>query len=336
VARPFLALLLLLLAGASKVQAAVPVPPRPEARVTDLTGTLSRGERERLEAKLAAFERETTHQVAVLIVPSLEGEPIESLGHRIAATWKLGQAGKDNGVLLLIAKSDRRLRIEVGYGLEGVLPDGKAGAIIREVIAPRFRRGEFAGGIDAGVEAIMAVTRGAVVPEAGRSPRTSRGPWSALPLLVAAAALALAFSYPLLRRLPDTLFWAGNGLGGAALAGFPLADPAFWWSSLLGLIGVVLGTVGSAGIAEKHRCPDGPHWLDITRKPTRRGTELVAYDCPVCGYQRVDRVAQAVGNGGWFMGPGWTSGGGWSGGGDFGGFSGGGGDFGGGGASGSW
>jgi uncharacterized protein len=339
VTRPFLALLLFthLLAGLPEALAAVEVPSKPPARVTDLTRTLSRGDLERLEAKLAAFERETTHQLAVLIMPSLEGEAIESLGHRIAATWKLGQAGKDNGVLLLIAKSDRKLRIEVGYGLEGVLPDGKAGAIIREVIAPRFRRGEFTGGIEAGVEAIMAVTRSAVTPEAGRRPdRAARLFASLLPLLVAAVALALAFSYPLLRRFPDTLFWTGNGLGAAALVGFFLIDPAAWWSSLVGLIGVALGAVGSAGIAERHHCPAGPHWLDITRKPTRRGIELVAYDCPVCGYQRVDRMALAVGSGEWFSGPGWTSGGSWGSGGGFGGFSGGGGDFGGGGASGSW
>ena len=159
---------------------------------------------------------------------------------------------------------------------------------------------------------------------------------SALPLLIAAAALALALFYPILRRLPDTLFWAGNGLGAAALLGFLLIDPAAWWSSLLGLIGVALGALGSVGVAERHHCPAGPHWLDIKRKPARGGAELVSYDCPVCGYRRIDRVALAAGNGEWFSGPSWTAGGGWGSGGGFEGFSGGGGDFGGGGASGSW
>ncbi len=330
-------LLLSLLTGVS-LGLAVEVPPRPPARVTDLTGTLSRGEHDRLEAKLAAFERETTHQVAVLIISSLEGEPIESLGHRIAASWKLGQAGKDNGVLLLIAKGDRRLRIEVGYGLEGVLPDGKTGAIIREVISPRFSRGEFAAGIEAGVEAIMTETRGAVIPEAGRRPaKTAGARASNLPLLIAAAALALAFAYPLLRRLPDTLFWGGSSLGAAALVGFLLFHPGAWWTSLLGLVGVALGTLWSVGLAERHHCPAGPHWLDIRRRPAK-GAELVSYACPVCGYRRVDRVAlAAAGAAGWFIGPGWTSGGGsWGSGGEIGGFSGGGGGFGGGGASGSW
>lgn len=334
--RPVLAVLFLLsLAAVLEAQAAVEVPARPAARVTDLTGTLSRDELSRLEAKLAAFERETSHQVAVLIIPSLEGEPIEPLSHRIGASWKLGQAGKDNGILLLIAKADRRLRIEVGYGLEGVLPDGKAGAIIREVIAPRFRRGDFAGGIEAGVETIMAVTRGAVVAEAGRRPEKPAGALGAvLPLLVAAAAVALALSYPLLRRLPDALFWLGSGLGGAALLGFLLIDAAAWGSSLVGLIGIAVSTVGSAGIAERHRCPVGRHWLEITRSPASGRHELITYACPACPYRRVDRVARAAaGNGGWFAGPGWTSGSGWGGGG---GFSGGGGDFGGGGASGSW
>ncbi|MEK7879020.1 MAG: TPM domain-containing protein, partial [candidate division NC10 bacterium] len=255
----------------------------------------------------------------------------------IAAGWKLGQAGKDNGVLLLIAKGDKRLRIEVGYGLEGVLPDGKTGAIIREVISPRFSRGEFAAGIEAGVEAIMTETRGAVIPEAGRRPaKTAGARASNLPLLIAAAALALAFAYPLLRRLPDTLFWGGSSLGAAALVGFLLFHPGAWWTSLLGLVGVALGTLWSVGLAERHHCPAGPHWLDIRRRPAK-GAELVSYACPVCGYRRVDRVAlAAAGAAGWFIGPGWTSGGGWGSGGGTGGFSGGGGGFGGGGASGSW
>jgi len=326
-----------LLIGAAPWLGAVEIPSRPPARVTDLTGTISPEERDRLEAKLAAFERETTHQVAVLIIPSLEGEDIESLGHRIAAGWKLGQVGKDNGVLLLIAKGDQRLRIEVGYGLEGVLPDGKTGAIIREVIAPRFRRGEFAQGIEAGVEAIIAETRGAAIPEAGQRPgKTAAARASAIPLLVAAAALATVFAYPLLRRLPNMLFWTGAGFGAAALVGFLLVYPGAWWTSLFGLVGLALGTLWSVGIAERHRCPAGRHWLDVRRRRAR-DVELVSYDCPVCGYRRVDRVAlAAAGTAGWFIGSGWTSGGGWGSGGGTGGFSGGGGDFGGGGASGSW
>ena len=326
-----------LLIGAAPGLAVVEVPPRPSARVTDLTGTLSPGERDRLEAKLAAFERETTHQVAVLIIPSLGEEDIESLGHRIAAGWKLGQTGKDNGVLLLIAKGDRKLRIEVGYGLEGVLPDGKTGTIIREVIAPRFRRGEFAQGIEAGVDAIMAETRGAAIPEAGPRPgKTAGTPVSALPLLVTAIALLIVLAYPLLRRLPDALFWTGAGLGAAGLVSFLLVYPGAWWTSLWGLVGLALGTLWSVGIAERHHCPAGPHWLDIRRRPAS-GAELVSYACPVCGYRRVDRVAlAAAAAGGWFIGPGWTSGGGFGSGGGIGGFSGGGGDFGGGGASGSW
>ena len=329
--------LLSLLTGAWGVRAAVNIPPKPAARVTDLTGTLARAEQARVEAKLAAFERETTHQIAVLVIPSLEGEPIDVLSHQIATSWKLGQAGKDNGILFLIATRDRKLRIEVGYGLEGVLPDGKAGAIIREVIAPRFRQGQFATGIEAGVDAIMAATRGAVIPESGKRPGgTPRRAFPPVPLLFAGAVLALVFSYPLFRRLPDALFWGGTGLGASALLGFLLIEPGAWWASLLGLIGVALGTLGSAGIADRHHCPAGRHWLDIQRKPGRRGVDLVSYHCPVCGYRRVDQVALASAGAGWFIGPGWTSGSGTGSGGDIGGFSGGGGDFGGGGASGSW
>lgn len=139
---------------------ALEVPEKPAGWVTDLTGTLSHDEIMALNRKLAAFERETTNQIAVLLIPSLEGDSLEDYSIRVAEKWKVGQKGKNNGVILLIVKNDRRIRIEVGYGLEGVLPDAMAGAIIRQEIAPRFRVGQFYQGIDAGLDAIMAVTRG--------------------------------------------------------------------------------------------------------------------------------------------------------------------------------
>ena len=111
-------------------------------------------------------------------------------------------------------------------------------------------------------------------------------------------------------------FWLGSGLSGAVLAGLLLIEPAVWGSSLVGLIGIAVSMVGSAGIAERHRCPVGRHWLEITRSPASGRHELITYACPACPYRRVDRVARAAaGNGGWFAGPGWTSGSGWGGGG---------------------
>ena len=155
----------LFLAGIFAVLSCLPVlalvvPDRPSGRVTDRTGTLTRDQILRLEQKLAAFERETTNQIAVLLIPSLEGDSLEDYSIRLAEKWKIGQQGRNNGVILLIVKNDRKLRIEVGYGLEGALPDALAGTIIRNEISPRFREGQFYQGIDAGVNAVIAATKG--------------------------------------------------------------------------------------------------------------------------------------------------------------------------------
>ncbi|HSD60573.1 MAG TPA: YgcG family protein, partial [Burkholderiales bacterium] len=145
------------------LRAEVPVPPL-QARVTDLTRTLSGGQQAALERRLAAFEQKKGSQVAVLIVPSTRPETIEQYAIRVAEQWKLGRKGVDDGALLLVAKDDREVRIEVGYGLEGVLPDATAKRIISEVIVPRFRQGDFAGGIDAGVGRMISVIEGEPLP----------------------------------------------------------------------------------------------------------------------------------------------------------------------------
>lgn len=126
----------------------------------DRTGTLTRDQITALERKLAAFERETTNQIAVLLIPSLEGDSLEDYSIRLAEKWKIGQQGRNNGVILLIVKNDRKLRIEVGYGLEGALPDALGGTIIRNEIAPRFKAGQFLQGIEAGIDSIIAATKG--------------------------------------------------------------------------------------------------------------------------------------------------------------------------------
>ncbi len=134
----------------------LPVPPL-AARVTDLTQTLSPGDAGALDAKLAAWEQRTGNQLAVLIVPTTKPEPIEAYAIRVADAWKVGRKGRDNGALLVVAKDDKKLRIEVGYGLEGSLTDVTAKRIIAETIAPQFRQGQFAAGINAGVDQIVAV-----------------------------------------------------------------------------------------------------------------------------------------------------------------------------------
>lgn len=113
-----------------------------------------------MESKLASFEAETTNQIVVAIFPSLEGESLEDYSIRLAEKWKIGQKGKDNGIILLIFPNDRRLRIEVGYGLEASVPDAYASRIIEEKLKPNFRSGSFYAGIDQAVDALMAATRG--------------------------------------------------------------------------------------------------------------------------------------------------------------------------------
>lgn len=139
------------------------IPPL-KARVTDLTRTLSKNEAAQLEQKLANFESKKGSQVAVLIVPTTHPESIEQYAIRVVEAWQLGRKGVDDGVLVLVAKNDRTLRIEVGYGLEGVLPDAKAKRIIEEVIVPAFSRGDFAGGLQAGVEQILRIIEGESLP----------------------------------------------------------------------------------------------------------------------------------------------------------------------------
>ncbi len=133
-------------------------------RVNDNAGVLSEGTRQALSERLKAYEEKTTNQVVVLTVSSLEGESVEDYAVAVFNAWKLGQKGKDNGVLVLVAPNDRSMRIEVGYGLEGTLTDGAAGSIIRNAMAPRFRSGDFDGGVEAGVDAILTVLQTGTAP----------------------------------------------------------------------------------------------------------------------------------------------------------------------------
>jgi uncharacterized protein len=147
----------LLLAASAHGEADVPLL---SGRITDNASLLSPETTARLSALLKSHEDSTSNQVAVLTIPSLEGEPIESYSIRVAETWKLGTKEKDNGVLLIVARDDRKVRIEVGRGLEGNLPDITAGRIIRNVMIPHFKTGDYDAGISAGVEAILASLQG--------------------------------------------------------------------------------------------------------------------------------------------------------------------------------
>lgn len=153
-----LALALALLAGALVGLARAEFSfPELSGRVVDAAGILDAGQRAALEAKLAAQEAKTTDQFVVATVPSLDGTSVEDYGNRLFRHWQLGQAEKNNGVLLLVAPNERKVRIEVGYGLEGVLPDAVASTIVQTAIIPAFRSGDFAAGIDKGADAIIEI-----------------------------------------------------------------------------------------------------------------------------------------------------------------------------------
>jgi len=156
------ALVLLLATGAGAADL-VAVPPL-KARVTDLTGTLSAQQIGALDGDLRAFEQKKGSQIAVLMLPSTQPETIEQYSIRVADSWKIGRAKADDGVILLVAKNDQKLRIEVGYGLEGAIPDVVAKRVIREVIAPHFLANDFYGGIRAGTQALMQLIDGEPLP----------------------------------------------------------------------------------------------------------------------------------------------------------------------------
>ncbi|MCP8467427.1 YgcG family protein [Pseudomonas sp. ZM23] len=161
----------LLLCWTALLQAApVAIPPL-NARVTDLTQTLGSAQRAQLESQLAGLEQRKGAQLAVLMLPTTGEDSIEDYAVRAFEQWKLGRKGVDDGVLLVIAKNDRALRIEVGYGLEGTITDVQAGRIIRDAIVPRFKTGDFAGGVQAGVDNLIAL----IDPPANAAPQDQPG-----------------------------------------------------------------------------------------------------------------------------------------------------------------
>ena len=164
---------LVLLLGRAAV--ALEVPPL-TGRVSDLAGLLAPAERARLDEKLSAYERATGHQFAVLLVPSLEGEPLEDYTMRVVEAWKLGRAHGDDGLLLFVALAERRFRIEVGYGLEGVVTDALAAQVERNVLAPAFREKRYGEGVEAALDLLMRAAGGeAVAPQAGGGEHGGRG-----------------------------------------------------------------------------------------------------------------------------------------------------------------
>ena len=176
--RPRAIALAALLLAAAAGHASVDVPFL-AGHVNDTANLLESEQRDRVEATLAEIETATGAQVVILTIDSLDGESIEDFSIRVAGTWKLGQRDKDNGVLVVVAKDDRKMRIEVGYGLEAVLTDALSSRIVDEVMRPRFRAGDFAGGIEAAADTIGGLIRGedALPAEAVGSQSVRDAPW---------------------------------------------------------------------------------------------------------------------------------------------------------------
>jgi uncharacterized protein len=202
---------LALLLGALAIRAEVAVPPL-TARVTDLTGTLSGEAITRIEAKLVNLEARRGSQVAVLIVPTTQPEEIEQFGIRVEDAWKLGRKGVDDGAYLIVAKNDRRVRIEVGYGLEGALPDAIANRIITETITPHFKLGDYDGGVEAGIDQIISVVNGEPLPEPDRKWEHHGGLGNLLPFLLVIVFVASGVLRAVFGRLFGSV--ATGGLAG--------------------------------------------------------------------------------------------------------------------------
>ncbi|MEW6061851.1 MAG: TPM domain-containing protein [Bacteroidota bacterium] len=193
--------------------------------VTDLTNTLSRSEYYDLRRQIIQFEDSTSNQIAIMIIPSLEGNEIRDLGIKILEKSKLGQKGKDNGVLILVAKDDRKMSIEVGYGLEGVLTDALCDQIIRNDIRPRFKEDDYFGGLSAGISSITEVIKGEYT--AGKKKRNGSD-WIPVMfvlgvILFAGIAAARGRRYSISSRGHrgyNNWWWGGGGFGSGSGGGF--------------------------------------------------------------------------------------------------------------------
>ena len=307
-------LLLLALAGPA---AALEVPYL-SGRVNDHAGLLSPAASAELETKLRDFEKRSGHQVALLTVPSLEGDSLEDFSLKVSRTWALGHKGVNDGVLFLVSKNDRKLRIEVGHGLEGDFPDALAGRIIQDEVVPRFRGGDFEGGLRAGVDSIIGTLDKTYSPppRRSRSSSSSGEGFSGMGDSLLEKIMISAFVFGIL-GLFEFVGIVAPGMGWFLyffLIPFWASFPMAIWGAKIGMGCLLAHLIGFPFV--KSMLPMTPWGRNIKTK----GGNKVFYG---------NTEMFTIGGGG-----GWSSGG--DSGGDSGGFSGGGGSFGGGGSSGSW
>ena len=233
--------------------AALDVPPL-TGRIVDLAHVLPSSTVESLTAQLAAHETQSSNQVAVLIVPSLEGGSLEEFSHLVATTWKLGQKGTDNGVLLLVAMKERKVRIEVGYGLEGVLTDARSAHIIRNEIVPRFRAGDMAGGVTGGIDAIIKTIEGTYQASEKAAPRQESDVIGKV-LVAVIVGVLVGLVFMNVHRMIGSL--AGAGIS-TVLA--PWLVPALMASGITLVLLLMIGASGTGGRRSRYNGMDDWMW----------------------------------------------------------------------------
>ncbi len=239
--------LCLLLVWSGLAQAEVAVPPL-TGRVVDLTGSLSVTVKESLETQLRAYEDNKGSQLAVLIVPTTSPEEIEQYSIRVVDQWKLGRKKVDDGVLFIVSKDDRKMRIEVGRGLEGILQDITSSRIIREIITPHFKDGDFEGGIQAGVDAILKTMSGEMLPAPAKHSRNNSQGSGHLNNTFLIVALLAAF---ILRSALGKVFGSLAAGGAVALLSWFFLGSLFltiFFGVIIFIIGLFLNSGGGGGM----------------------------------------------------------------------------------------
>lgn len=235
-------LCLLLLCVACNLQAQIIDVPLLKSRVTDLTQTLSHDQLNLLEAKLAGFEHAKGSQIAVLMLPTTQPEDIAQFSIRVTDAWKLGRAKPDDGVLIVVAKNDRKMRIEVGYGLEGAIPDLTAKRIIDEIMAPSFKQEDYYTGINNALDQLIRLISGEQLPAASASPADIE---ASLPLLLFATLIAAV----VLRAIFGSFFGGILSGGGITVLAW-LLGLGLSAAVLFGLAAFVMTLIGPSGLAQ--------------------------------------------------------------------------------------
>lgn len=182
---------------------------KPTGFVNDTTGTLSAEQKQSLENKLSQFEKETGNEIAVVLINSLDGDSIENYANELFKDWGIGKKGKDNGVLVLVAKNDREMRIEVGYGLEGALTDAQSNWIINDIIKPNFKNNDFNAGLNGAVDKIISATKGEVIPSLEKNTKISQIPFETILMI---CLFVFVYGASILGRSKS--WWLGGVVGG--------------------------------------------------------------------------------------------------------------------------